>query len=204
MLRCVLAAVALLMVCVLTPGFADEKDDQSDNPLYKGWASFKPGSKVVVKEKTEHGDGTIEEKTVAYTLAKVSPRRATVKTSVVEKALLRTIETAPTTIHYPAKVKKADLDAALERLDAKRSKETIKVMGKDMECNKTEVTRKTKDEVITSTTWRSTTVPGGLVKRVRTTKTADGKLIATTTMTLESYREGPPKGKTKEGTKKPD
>jgi hypothetical protein len=204
MLRCVLAAVAILMVCALSPGFADDKDGQTDNPLYKGWANFKPGSKVVIKEKTEFGDGTVEEKTVEYRLVTVTAKRATVQTSVVEKALLRIIETAPTRIIYPAKVKAADLKAALEQLDAKRSKETIKVLGKDLECEKFEGTHKTKDEQVAIATWRNSTVPGGIVKRVRTTKAANGKLIATTTTTLESYRSGPPRSKSKEKIKKAD
>lgn len=191
MMRCALAATTILLVCALTQGLAkDEKDEMTDNPYYKGWAGFKTGSKVVLIEMTVYGDGSNEEKTVEYKLSMVMPERVIVRTAVIERGLLSLVETAPTRIYYPAKVSKAEITAALQDADAKRGKEVIKVMDKDLECTTFEITRKSKTEEIKSKTWRSSTVPGGVVKRVRSTSTNDGKLIATTTTTLQSFVEG--------------
>src|SRR4051794_15165176 len=120
MLRYTLATVMLLLVCALPGGFAaDEKTELVDNPLYKGWSGFAPGSKAVHKEKTVHGDGSIDEKEIDYKLLSVSPKRAVVATVVVERDLLSEVETAPTKTIYPAKVKEADLKAAMLERGAK-------------------------------------------------------------------------------------
>src|SRR5262249_9755288 len=125
-LRWALAAVTALLVCALSPGLArqDEKDERVDNPRDKGWAKFKPGARVTVIEKTTLGDSSVEEREVVYKLAEITPKRAVVETSVIERDLLSRIETSPTRIHYPAKVKKADLEAAQLESGVKRGKET--------------------------------------------------------------------------------
>src|ERR1700694_1940718 len=120
LLRFSLATVMIGLVCALQGGFAaDEKTEMVDNPLYKGWSSFPPGSKAVHKEKTVFGDGTTEEKEIEYKLLKVFPKRAIVATVVVERDLLSEVETAPTRTMYPAKVKEADLKAAMLEHGAK-------------------------------------------------------------------------------------
>src|SRR4051812_45127425 len=109
LLRCVLATTTLLVVCALSRGIAETpQDDLIDNPHYKGWAGFKPGTKVVLKEHTVFGEGATEEKTVEYKLLAVTPDKVTVATAVVEKELLSFVESAPAKITYPAKVSKAD------------------------------------------------------------------------------------------------
>jgi hypothetical protein len=199
MVRFTLAALMVCGVCALSRSLLAEEKEDVDNPRYKGWVNFKPGSKAVVKEHTVLADGTVDEREIEYQLLKTSPKRVTVHTSVIQRDLLSRIKTAPTEITYPAKVSKAELKAALADTDGvKRGKDTLKVDGKDLECATTEVVHKSKDEEVKSKTWRSADIPGGIVKRVRTT-TQDGKLVATTTTTLLSYRVGPyVKGKEKE------
>jgi hypothetical protein len=191
LLRGTLLAGMVVLACGLSRASAEEAaDEMVDNPLYKGWVGFHPGARATVKEKTVMADGSTEEKEIAYRLEKVSDKGAVVHTSVVTRELLSRIETAPTKIVYPAKVNKADLEAAVLNLNAKRGTETLKVLGKDLECMTFEVTRKKGNEEVKSKIWRSATVPGGIVKRVRTTS-EDGKLVATTTTTLASYRVAP-------------
>jgi hypothetical protein len=190
MLRYTLAATTLLLGCALSGGFAqDEKDDMVENPYYKGWAKHKVGAFAVLEEKTTHADGAHEERVVRYVLLRSGPERVAVRTVVIEKELLSRIESAPTTIFYPAKVKKADFEAALEEHNAKKGKETIKVLGKEMECVTFDLTRKNKNEEVKSKIWANVAVPGGIVKRVRTTS-QDGKVVAKTTVTLVRYQLG--------------
>ncbi len=196
MIRCALATTIFLVGLQFR---ANAQEETSDNPHYKGWAEFKIGSKVVQKETTVFGDGATDEKVVAYELLTVTPNRVTVQTVVIEKDLLRQIETAPTRIIYPAKVSAAALAASLQDVDAKRGKETIKVIDQDTECTTFEMTKKINNEEIKSKSWRSTAIPGGIVKRVRSTH-QDGKLVATTTTVLQSFRIG--EYKKKEAEKK--
>ena len=194
--RWVVAAVLGLAVS-LAPGFgADE--ETTENPYYKHWAGFKEGTTVVRTENTTFGDdatdelpGGVDEKTVEYKLVSVSPERVVVETTITEKGFLSTTESAPTKIIYPAKVKKAYLDAMLLAAGAKHGEETLKVkVGKEemeVKCKTIAGTRKKKDEEVRQKFWLSTTVPGGIVKRTRVTM-RDGKLEAETTTMLSSYR----------------
>ena len=187
LMPCTLAATAILMIYALAQGIAkDDKEEMVDNPYYKGWMGFKPGSKVILQEKTVYGDGGTEERTLEYRLTAIDAERVTVRTAVIERELLSLIETAPTKIYYPVKVSKAEMTAALQDADAKPGKDVLKIDDKEHECTTFEIVRKSKSGEITSKSWRSAAVPGGIVRRVRTTS-AEGKLVATTTTSLVSF-----------------
>jgi hypothetical protein len=189
----VVAGVLGLAVSLAASFGADE--EMTDNPYYKHWADFKKGSTVTQTEKTTFGDdatdelpGGVDEKTVKYKLVSVSPKRVVVEVVVTEKEFLSTTESAPTRITYPAKVSKAHLEAVLLAAGAKRGQETLKVgKEKEIKCNTIEGGRKKKGEDVKQKFWLSTTVPGGIVKRTRTTM-KDDKLVAKTTIELKSYK----------------
>ena len=191
----VVACVLGLSVSLPT-GFAGGEEMQ-DNPFYKHWAGFKEGTTVVHTENTTFGDdatdelpGGVEEKTVKYKLISVSPERVVVETVVIDKDFLKFTESAPMKIIYPAKVKKAYVDAVLLATGAKYGEETLKVkVGKEemeVKCKTIAGTRKKKGEEVQQKFWFSMTIPGGIVKRTRATM-HDGKLEAETTTLLESY-----------------
>jgi len=194
--RWVVAGVLGLAVS-LTAGFgADE--ETAENPYYKHWAGFKKGTTVVHTEKTKFGDdatdelpGGVEEKIVRYKLLSVSPKRVVVEAVVVEKEFLNSTESAPTKIIYPAQVNKAHLDAVLLAAGAKKGEQTLKLkMGteeKEIKCKTIAGTRNKKGEQVAQKFWLSAAVPGGIVKRTRST-TQDGKLIAETTILVRSYK----------------
>jgi hypothetical protein len=195
--RWVVASVLGLTVS-LAAGFAGG-GETTENPYYKHWAGFKEGTTVVLSEKTTFGDdatdelpGGVDEKILRYKLLKVSDKAVVVEAVVLERAFLNTTESAPTKIIYPAKVSKASLDAVLLAAGAKEGEESLKVkMGKEemeIKCKTIAGTRKKKDEEVQQKFWISTTVPGGIVKRTRTTMQG-GKLVAETTTELVSYKE---------------
>jgi len=196
--RCVLAASVLGLAVSLPAGFGGDRET-TENPFYKHWASFKEGTTVAHTEKTTFGDdatdelpGGVDEKIVKYKLLSVSPEKVVVETVVIEKSFLNTTESAPTKVTYPAKVNKAYLDAVLLAAGAKRGEETLKVkVNKEemaIKCNTIAGARKKKGEEVAQKFWLSTTVPGGIVKRTRSTM-QDGKLVAETTIMLRAYKE---------------
>jgi hypothetical protein len=196
--RWVLAAGVLGLAVSLAPGFGGD-GEKAENPYYKHWAGFKEGTTVVHLEKTTFGDdatselpGGVDEKIVRYKLLSVSPKRVVVEAVALEKEFLHTTESAPTKIIYPAKVNKAHLDAVLLAAGAKYGEETLKVkVGKDemeIKCKTIEGTRKQKGEEVTQKFWLSTEVPGGIVKRTRTTTHGPGKMVAETTILLRSFK----------------
>jgi hypothetical protein len=175
---------------------AADGDELVDNPRFKFWANFKPGATSTYSEATKfHGPekaslpGGVERKTITYRLLSVSKDKVVVLTTVVEEDFLSTVESAPTRITYPAKVKKANLQAFLEEWSAKEAKdETIKVGGKDVKCKVRAGSQKAEGGSIDVKFCYSDAVPGGVVLHTRTTKEGD-KPVAETTITLESFAE---------------
>jgi hypothetical protein len=169
-------------------------DEMVDNPMYKYWSNFKKKSTVTLSEKTVFGQADksevpegIEEKVVTYTLTSVSPESAVVRIVVTEREFLGFLETAPTKKTFPAKVKKSLIKATITELGGKVGEEELEVDGKKLACKTLTGSFKKDDTMVEHKSWYSDTVPGGLVKRTRTTK-QDGKLVADTTITLKSFK----------------
>src|SRR5262249_39978403 len=133
--------------------------------------------------------GGVEQKTITYRLQSANKDRAVVVTTVVEEDFLSTVESAPTRITYPAKVKKANLQEFLQEWNAKEGEdETIKVGGKDIKCKVRAGSQKVEGGTIEFKICYSDTVPGGIVKHTRITRDGD-KVVAETTTTLVSFGE---------------
>ena len=195
MLRKFLPALAALTCLALATARGADTDDLVTNPRYKGWADFKPGATVTHKEKTRFPAGSpqgkyypegVDERDVTYKLVSVSPDKVVVETVVLDYELLSQVEAAPTRIIYPAKVKRANVEGARERLKVKEGKEDVEALGKTYKCEWYETTRTTADgEVVTRRRWIAAEVPGGIVKELTVTKKGDQVIAETTTTTLQ-------------------
>jgi hypothetical protein len=191
MLRSIRALLAIVSLFVLLPplGAAEgDKDEMVDNPMYAAWAGFKPGATATVVEKTTYSDDknpVPDEKVVTYTLLSVSADKVVVQAVVVERELLGTVESAPTKHTYPAKLKKSYLAVAAPDLNANKGEDTITWEGKPIKCRTLYGSYKKEGEAVEFKAWINEDIPGGVVKRTRTTK-QNGETI-TTTVTLQSY-----------------
>jgi hypothetical protein len=186
-----LGVVLALAVSAFTQG---DGDAMVENPKYKFWAGFKPGASATYHEVTAYStpdkeglpDGK-DEKTVTYKLQSVNKDRVVLQTTVVDQEFLGTIESAPTKATYPAKIKKAYVEAALEEFGAKKLEdETVKVGDQEIKCKVLIGSLKKNDTTLDYKLYYSDTVPGGIVKRQRVTKSG-GQVVAETTVTLQSY-----------------
>jgi hypothetical protein len=185
-----LLATGSLFVCLPLLGAA-EGDEMVENPMYAAWAGFKPGAAATVLEKTTYSGNqnpVPDEKVVTYTLVSVSPDHVVVRAVVVEQEVLGTVESAPTRHIYPAKLKKSYLAAALPDLNAKKGEDTITFDGKPIKCQTLSGSYTKEGETVEFKAWINDHVPGGVVKRTRTTKQKDETI--TTTVTLKSYAQG--------------
>jgi len=190
-MRSLLAIGILFAQIPLLAAAADEKDQPADNPMYGAWASHKPGASATVLEKTTYGgdkDQIPERKTVTYTLLSVSADKVVVRAVVAERELLGVVESAPTKHTYPAKLKQSYLAVAAPDLNAKKGEETIQWKGKEMKCKTLSGSYKKGGEAVEFKAWVNESVPGGVVKRIRTTKEKEETI--TTTVTLQSYKAG--------------
>lgn len=156
-------ALSMLVLGFASAAFADE---MIDNPMYKQWAKYKPGTFVTMKSTSEMA-GTKTESTVTTTLKSVTPEKIVVTMEVVSKMGDQEYKMPAQEMEYPAKIKKEDMDdvqKAKDKPDTKKGKETVEVAGKKLATNWTEV--KIDNEKMTTVTkmWESEEVPGGLVK----------------------------------------
>lgn len=187
-----LLALGLLLTFGLI-SFAQD-DEMVDNPKYTFWAKFKPGATASLREVTKYSGpekenypGGVDEKIVTYRLVNVNKDRAVVLTTVTEEEFLGTVESAPTRLTYPAKVKKANLEAVMKEFGVKGAKDESVMVGKEeIKCKVLAGTYKKGGATVDYKFYYSDAVPGGIVKRTRSTK-ADDKMVADTTITLKSF-----------------
>jgi hypothetical protein len=202
--------VFALAVAASGPGPAGEgeKDEMVPNPLYKAWANFKPGTVAKHKEVVKYGSGGtaeavpgegIEEKDIFYQLVGVSKDRVLVRVIVHDYEALSIIEAAPTRIAYPARVKRSYLEAVRGR-KIKEGEEEIKVLGKPMKCRTIELRGKGGDGDSTVKIYLADSIPGGIVKQIKTTRKGK-EVVSEATVTLLEYKIGT--GKVKKPAKKP-
>jgi hypothetical protein len=189
-----LLAVGILALFLASTAWAQDK--MVDNPYYKFWAGSKRGATAVHLEKTKLSgpegqlvpDG-VDEKRIAYKLVRVNKDRVVVEMVVTEQDFLGSVEAAPTRHIYPVKVKKSHLERIFLEDGGKTGRETLKVGSKDIRCKTVAGTIKgAGGEQIEFKLWLSDAVPGSIVKQVRTAR-KEGKVIAETTTTLETYKK---------------
>ena len=187
----------LVVLVAAAPLVSAEEQEQVTNPYYKFWSKSKPGATAVLKETTKLSgaaaasapEGT-DVKIVTYKLAEVNDKRAVVEARVTQREDFGYVESAPTRHIYPAKMSKAVLEDLIEETGAKGEAATLKVGDKEVKVMALSGTIKKKGgEGVEFKIWLSDEVPGGIVKRLRTTK-VNGEVVAETTVELVSYKKG--------------
>jgi hypothetical protein len=184
----------LLLLVAVGPVLA--ADDQVTNPYYRHWAKAKPGATAVYKETTKLSGAAADSapegpdvKTVSYKLVELTGEQAVVEVRVTQQETFGSVESAPTRHIYPAKMSKAALKELIEETGAKGVAATLKVGDKEVKVMAIAGTKKKGDEEVDFKVWFSDEVPGGIVKRTRTTK-VKGEVVAETTVQLVSYKQG--------------
>ena len=174
-LRTFAVAAALLMgasVCMA---------EQIDNPQYKNWAKFKPGTTVTTKTVSDMGGNKTEMETTT-TLVDVAPDKLTLeaKTSMVMQGNKMDMPANKTEVQ--AKIEKPAATApAADAPKATTSTEDADAAGTKVKCTVTTMTTTTNGMTINAKTWTSDEVPGMIVK---SESTMDGAMKGTTNITL--------------------
>lgn len=189
LIRSVLVAVAL--IATSTPVLTDDKET-TENPYYKYWSKSKVGATVTLKETTklaaekagEKGDEDVKQ--ITHKLLELTAEKAVVETVVTEGEVFGLVESAPTKHIYPAKMSKEVLMDLLKETGAKGEPATLKVGDKELKVTHLTGTVKGKDDEVAFSIWLSEEIPGGIAKRVRTTK-VKGEVIAETTIEVVKF-----------------
>jgi hypothetical protein len=188
-----LPLIALVAAAPLVSG----QDEKVANPYYKFWSKSKPGATAVLRETTKLSgaaaasapEGT-DVKVVTYKLTELNDERAVVETRIRQREDFGYVESAPTRHIYPAKMSKDVLEDLLKETGARGVAATLKVGDRELKVMALTGTIKKKGgEEVEFKTWLSDAVPGGIVKRIRTTK-VNGEVVAETTVQLVSFKQG--------------
>ena len=194
MVRRIFAAVVILALASSTWAA-----DLVDNPAYKAWAPYKPGSYVTKSGKTEMTLPTGVRTTgtqITMKLLEVTPDKVVVELSMTLTTGGRKVEPPVVKQEFPAKVEKGyeylPQDTAMtkpEISDVKTGTDTVEINGKSLETTTYEATAKStrngRETVSHFKIWRNETIPGGVVK-LETTVPAPTH--STTTMLVTDYK----------------
>ena len=183
--RRIILYLAVLGICGFF-GTTALSGEMIDNPAYQNWAQFKPGSFVTLKSVTKVGETTSEVK-MTQTLKEVTPEKAAVEMVMTMTAAGQEMKMPAQTTEYPAKIEKAEGEAAekAEPVKVDEGSEELTVNDKKIKTAwvKTEFTQEGTTTV--STVWTSDDIPGNVIKMVSETK---GPMTSTSEMTLVDFK----------------
>ncbi len=138
-------------------------EDKVENPLYKNWAQFKPGSYAKLKQITE-AVGTTAETVFTYTLKEVTAEKIVVEKKTVAILDGKEKERPPTLLTYPAKITKEEAEKQKPRGIFAEGQEEIEIAGQKIKTTWVEAEVKKDDRVSRGKLWTSENVPGRTVK----------------------------------------
>jgi len=184
--KVLLCCLVFSLLCGLIPVAAGE---MIDNPMYRHWAKFKPGSFSTLKGSIQSGAMNSESE-MTQTLKELTPQKAVVEMKNAMIIAGKRTETPPQLVTHPAKIEKMKTTADPTQVPAGGVKiasgeDTITVKSKGVRAKwvKYEMTQSgTKMQV---TTWINEDIPGTLVKSENIT-TAPTKMK--NTMLLIDFR----------------
>jgi hypothetical protein len=157
-------AIAAFMLCSLA-GVA--RAEMIDNPLYKHWAQFKPGTWVTVKQTSEMaGQKSITESTTK--VLEVTAEQVVLEVSGKMEAQGQKIDMPARKDPVLAKIPKPEAVATPQEVkDAPKPKEgedTVTTAGKPIKCKTLEITFDANGQKGTTKTWMNEEIPGQMIK----------------------------------------
>ena len=196
----------LLFAAIALIGFSGTAmaEEMVDNPAYKAWASYKPGTSVTRKMNTEMSMNNMKmESTMTQKLLEVTAEKVVVETAM-ENGMPRRGGLCPMAPHkadIPAKIEKSKLDSALASDDGKAKVTNVKDGTDTVEVKGTKLDAKTKDMDVEMEKegmkmtghikqWLTDTIPGGNARMVVNNKIDQGEMSMdmTVTTTVTDYK----------------
>jgi len=181
-----LAAVSCLMLAC-----ASVRAEQQENPAYKSWAKYKPGTSTTMVTSSDAG-GQVSKTQTKSTLAEVAADKVVVDVVMSMEAAGQKMDMPAQKMEVPKmiEVPKAAPDApvagqpAMPKADTKTSDADVTVGAGTFKAKLTESTMDIAGSKTSSKVWMSDDVPGGMVKMEATT---DGAMKSKTTQELTAF-----------------
>ena len=162
----------MLSLTVLLIASAAGRADPVDNPAYKSWANFKPGTTITMKTENEFNKMK-SEFVIVSKLVEVGKDKCVIEVETITKVMGMEFKApamkqdVPKTYDVP-KPKDGETPAKVETPDITREegKETLKIGAVEVKTTWMKYKGKTAAGEAEGQTWMSDDVPGGLVKSV--------------------------------------
>ena len=172
------ASLALLGLC----GGVAAAEDLVPNPEYQSWSAFKAGALATVETTT---DAAGSKSTVKNTtkLVELSDEKAVLETTTTttadgeETAMPAQKRDVPARIDKPAPPKEDEPKPT-------EGDEDVMIGDRKVSCHWVQIVRESSGSKVTTKTWTSKSVPGGLVKMESKTE-SDGSVTTTTSMLID-------------------
>lgn len=172
--------------------------EEADNPVYKDWSAFKPGSFVTYQAKTDTA-GVTTEAEMTYTLKEVTPEKIVLEIKTVTIAAGMKVESPGELIEFPAKgesddamVGGVDMTGMINVTEMKTDAQTVEESEEELDINGQKITTQRLKVVteeagskVTATLWYSDEIPGRMVKSL--TEVA-GPVKTTSEMAVIDYK----------------
>ena|GEM_PF-1065174 len=208
-------AKIVLFVLVLAgiPALAGKTEEKIDNPLYKHWAQFKPGSYATLKVVTmgttsdthhtqtpkdpQHREGgatfiPTSDMRLTQTLKEVTAEKVVIELKTVITAGGQKMEQPPTLQDIPAKITKTEVveQEPTDKVkqgepEIKEGEEEIKAAGKTLKAKWVQTEIKQDEMVIKTKVWTSEDVPGQTVRMISST---EGQVASKSTTELVEFK----------------
>ena len=161
MRKIALAAFAVLGIALCA---STARAGEVDNPEYKAWSKFNPGSYVVMKMTNETAGNKMEITTTTTLVEKTADKLVLEdKTSMVIGG--NKIDNPGQKRDVPAKVKVEGTSEQKSDAKVTEGKESIELGGKKVDCKVVEVQAETNGTKSHTKTWSSDEIPGGTAKQ---------------------------------------
>ena len=159
--------------------------EEIDNPEFKSWSQFGPGTSVTVKMVNETHK---MEMVTTTTLKSKSAKELVLEAKTTMVVAGNKIEQPAQKRTVPAKMKKFEVkpEDKEKAPKPKTGKEKVKAGGKEYDCKWTETTIEMQGTKTVSKVWTCDDVPGGLVKM---TSNSTGKSKMKMTQTLVNFEK---------------
>ena len=181
------------LVCWMIGGFSGSAvlaGEMVDNPTYKHWAKFKPGTYVVTKT-VQEAMGHKTETIMTTTLKSVSGEKVVVEMTSVTKTAGQEIKMPPQSLTHAARIEKTEVPAEAQpkpddkKPDTKEGKADIEIAGKKVKTTWYEVTADMGSVKTHTKSWMCEDVPGQVVKTVSRT---EGEMPMTVESVVVEYK----------------
>jgi hypothetical protein len=174
----------ILSLAVVLALAAPAAADTVDNPQYKEWAQWREGATVTTRTESIV-DGAVQVVNIqTQTLKKLSAEKAVVEILMVTEAAGHTMKTPPQTMDIVAKFPKVNYtpppteksDTPEVKYKESKGRETLTIKGKKVDCEWHMIEM---EGGMSTKTWTSKQIPGGVVKMESRSPQASSNLVVT-------------------------